>query len=195
MQVPSLHRKPEGEAPQEQENDRIGIGLGGFTNRPEPERGNQHDWQQGSGGNRNGFGRPPGSHQQHQPQRRPGFRGHGFRRWEYDGCQQKGSPEDQSNDLAAGQPLGLFVSVELFGHTVLFHHSDIQHQQAGETSERLKLAIMKTPEQDKSQNGAGQGPGHIRLGIPDVALCAQKGLGRFVTEQGHPPFNQLVKGA
>lgn len=80
-----------------------------------------------------------------------------------------------------GSPSAWLSALRLFGHTVLIHHSDIQHQQASETSERLKLAIMNSPEQDQGQNGAGQGPGHIRLGIPDVALCAQKGLGGFVT--------------
>ena len=52
---------------------------------------------------------------------------------------------------------------------------------------------MDPREDQQRQDRAAQGPTHVALSVPDVALRAEKGLGGLAREQSGPPLDQFIK--
>lgn len=56
------------------------------------------------------------------------------------------------------------------------------------------LTIMPTREQQECGDGADQRGEHIGLGIPGIALGAEKLVGPLAKGQGRPPLDELIEG-
>ena len=52
---------------------------------------------------------------------------------------------------------------------------------------------MPTAQECKRSNGPEQGPGHIRLGIPFIALEGQESIRGGAGQERHPPLNQFIE--
>lgn len=54
---------------------------------------------------------------------------------------------------------------------------------------------MSAGQKEQTDTSSDQSKQHIGLGVPDIALGAEKCFRSFVRQQGNPPFDQLVKSA
>ena len=72
VQVASLHRKPEQESAEDQEERRVAVARGEARGRSGAERRQDRERHERGRGEREGFGRPPDRHEDHRSCNRPG---------------------------------------------------------------------------------------------------------------------------